>query len=187
MLWDWVEIDTFSNMADSVNTSLGVHLSENLQAPNTGSQTCKCLAVLYRVCPSWTKSLHFSFSTAPFCAHLIDLGRVNQPLPLSPPPLSASLYLSEQELQQTLLAWRWEIKSNSGKVKKGMPAPERSVPCGTEHVHTAPHLLSGVELSTAGQAMEKGKRSRGQMGVVTCVELGWRCELSKGLLAQCLI
>lgn len=36
MLLDWVEIDMFSNMPDSVNTSLGVHLFENLQALNVG-------------------------------------------------------------------------------------------------------------------------------------------------------
>lgn len=54
-----------------------------------------------------------------------------------------------------------------------MPAPERCVPCGTEHVHTALHLnlLSGVELSTAGQAMKKGERSRGDMEVITGVEM----------------
>lgn len=48
-------------------------------------------------------------------------------------------------------------------MKKKTPALERSVPCGTEHVHTALHLnlLSGVELRTAGQAMKKVKRSGG--------------------------
>lgn len=46
-----------------------------------------------------------------------------------------------------------------------MPAIEQSVHCGTEHVHTALHLtlMSGVELSTAGQAMKRDQRSTGEM------------------------
>lgn len=37
---------------------------------------------------------------------------------------------------------------------------EHSVPCGTKHVHTTPRLslMSGAELSTAGQAMKRGQR-----------------------------
>lgn len=50
-----------------------------------------------------------------------------------------------------------------------MPTLEHTVLCGTEHVHTALHLnlMSGVELSTAGQAMKRGIRSTGERGVIT--------------------
>lgn len=40
ILWNRVEINTFSNMA--VNTSLEVHLLENLQVLTAGSNTFKC-------------------------------------------------------------------------------------------------------------------------------------------------
>ena len=45
------KIDRFSNMAESVNTSLGVHLFENIQALNAGSEPFKCLHVIYCLCP----------------------------------------------------------------------------------------------------------------------------------------
>lgn len=58
LLLDWVEIDVFSNMADSVNTSLGVHLFENLQALNVGSTLFRRLRVLYRLLHRIGLNLH---------------------------------------------------------------------------------------------------------------------------------
>lgn len=158
----------FSNMADSVNTSLGVHLFENLQALNVGSKIFKCLPVLYRLCPSyWTKSSRFSFSTAFFFFFCTSYRTQSMSTSLS--SLSLSIYLSKQELQQTPLASRWEIKCNIGKVEKR----RRQYSCMGALCSLAQNMYmlryisifcqGLVEFSTAGQAMKEAKRSRREM------------------------
>lgn len=125
---DWVEIDRFSNTADSVNTSLGVHLFENLQALNVGSKTFKCLPVLYRLCPSyWTKSSRFSLSTAFFFfLHFLSNSKhVNQPF-IS---VSLSIFLSRSYSKPRLLVdGRLNVTVVKWEKKRRIPAWERSVP-----------------------------------------------------------
>lgn len=145
MLLDWVEIDRFSNTADSVNTSLGVHLFENLQALNVGSKIFKCLPVLYRLCPSyWTKSSRFSLSTAFFFfLHFLSNSKhVNQPF-IS---VSLSIFLSRSYSKPRLLVdGRLNVTVVKWKKKEEFLHESALFP-GTEHVHAALHLnlLSGV-------------------------------------------
>ena len=83
-MWDWVEINMFSNMADSVNTSLGVHLFENLQALKAAVKTFKRRM--------WTGSFTLLIFHHVFVFFSASHRTLEQPFP--PPPLSLRLAVS---------------------------------------------------------------------------------------------
>lgn len=180
-MWDWVEIDMFTNMADLVNTSLGVHLFENLQALKAGAKTFKRLAVLYRLHPSnWTESFNFP---PHLCLFLSNSRAAFSSLSLSVPSLprcisltrsySKPCLLRDGRLKATVVKWEKECLHQSTV----FPVAQNMYP-----LHYISILCQGLSLALQDNHWRGGwggQQERWEL--LHGVELRWRWEILLGL------